>query len=490
MSRDPLDENPFRSRPAPEAARPDRPGVTVIGTGIAHPPTAIRIGELGPKLATFSPEKARMGYEEFVLRHMGAETVFVDEERKGPAYFMARAAEKAMERAGVTASDVDAVVVTTATGTDVIAGIRGLVLHELGMYEKHTIELCSACTGFLDALLVGRDRAAVSGDTVLVVAGDAIRSRCLDPQDYVTQALFGEGASAAVLGACEPGFGLKEGQITTNSDWRADAMTGPDGWFVMDAKALGTRIPAAFAEQFVRGCRRNGFDPARTVAIPHQANGRLLEVLRQKLGLEPGLLVNVFHKYGNCGNPSIGIALHHAFRDGLLRRGTDAVLFGAGGGFNFGHLGLTADRELPEQTPFRVLFVDDDRRLAHAMAEEMSVACRADEEFRTLFTFHPVVEYSGEDGLRRMAEDASVNLVVTDQRMGEMSGARMVETLKRRARNVGYVLVTGFADEDRTVIEKAGFSRVLGKPCPPALLWETLKEGARALRNRDVNLGD
>lgn len=460
----------------------------MLGTGIAHPSTAIRIGDLAAQLPGFSAEKAKMDYETYALTHMGAETVYVDQEGKGIVHYLGEAARQAIAHAGLTTADIGAVVVATASGKDPISGIRGSVLSELDLHEAHCIELVSACTGFLEALLVGSDRAKASGDTVLVVAGDLTRTIFAKPHDYVNAALLGDGAAAAVLGPGTPGMGLREGQSTTNADWRTTACVDQDGYFVMDAHALRTRIPQAFSEQFLQGCARNGFDPANTVAIPHQTNGHLLDVLRDQLGIAPERFVNVFHKYGNCGNGSIGLALHHAFRDGHLRRGTNAVMFGAGGGFNWGHLGFTADHELLEQTPFQVLFVDENRDDAEALASAMAAAARADDEFRKLYRFTATVESSGERALQRLRDDAGIQVAVMGREAEALSDAHLAEVLKRHLHNLGFIRLAGDAGAPPLVIDGAGFTRTVAAPCATAALWQAVRDSAAALRNRDVNI--
>lgn len=490
-----LDENPFEAIPeqGSEPVLASR-AIGVYGTGVAHPETAITIGSLEDRVKGYNRERAGMTYAEFVNKHMGADTIYVDgygDEPKGTAPYMVEAAERALDRAGMTPSDIDTVVIASCSIPDQIAGIRGLVLGPLEMYEKNVVELNSACTGFMDGLNVGTKFGKADGDNVLVIGGDMFHTRWVNKEDTFTVALFGDAVSAAVLGPVDAGYGFKHGKITVNPDWRDDAKTGPEGYFVMDAKALGKRIPEAFSEQFLRGVKRNGFDLQQTLMLPHQVNGRLLEKIPHVVGMPPENVVNVFHKYGNSVNASLGLALHHAFRDGMLKRDTDAVLVGAGAGFNFGYLGFTADRALPEQTNYKVLFVDDQAEVVQPMVRTMMAMYREDDEFNRLFKFEPVVEYSGEDGIRRMAEDEDITFIVTDQRMGEVSGARMIESLRgRRAQQIGTVMVTGFADEDRSKIEGVGFQDVIQKADygrDPSVLWNALKEGAYALRNRDVN---
>lgn len=430
--------------------------ITILGTGISYPLAVMRVGDIG-----YAP-----------IRSLTQD--------------LAQASRRAMDRAGVRIDDIGAVILSTISGDDVIAGSRGLLARELGMRGQHVVELNAESTGFMEALSVGRDRAAVYGDKILVVAGDIFQTKFTNPGDDMSCELFGDGSAAAVLGPCEEGFGLKIGRTINYADLREDAVIDDNKrYFKMNVAALGTRIPAIFCEQYLVGCAQNGFNPANTIAIPHQADSVLLESLVEKLGIDSNNLVNVFNKYGDCVNASIGIALHHAFVDGKLTRGTNALLFGAGAGFNAGYLGFTADGKLPEQIPYRVLFIDDEHEVANTTIEQMLSLYNKDDEFRRIYKFDPVVEYSAEGGIRRMMGDNSINLIVTDQRMGAMSGSDMVMILKHRVKDVGYVLVTGFAEQDRSKIEKVGFSAIISKPYDREKLWSVVKNGAYSLYNRD-----
>jgi len=475
-------------RAAAETPRGPTP-VTIYGTGIALPETPVRVGDSEQFLKNFNREIAKRSYEEHVKKYFRGETVYLDKDGKGPAFYLAEAGIKALGRAGLEMKDIDSIVLATCSAPDQSRGLRGDVLAHLGVSEFPIRELNAACTGFLDALSDAKDRAQNRNERVLVLGGDTFKSTWVNPADYLMVALFGDGAAAAVIGPCEQGFGLKEDRIVTNADWRHDAEKGPDGYAGMDAKVLGARIPTAFPEQFMRGCKQNGFDPQETIAIPHHANGRLLEKILEELKIPSDHMVNVFHKYGNTASGSVGIALHHAFRDGMLKRGTNAMLFGGGAGFNYGYMGLTADRALPEQIEYRVLFVDDDQWMVQQLAKEMASYAQKDTEFNELFKFVPLIAYSGRQGLDIMIDDRTINQVVTDFRMeADFSGGKLVETLKRRARNIGYTLVTGYADENRDEIAGVGFQEIIRKPAKPEEVWSSIRKGAYALRNRDVNI--
>ena len=330
--------------------------VAVIGTGISHPKTKIKVADLEPELKNFDRERAKISFGEFAAKYMGAESIYVDDEDYGASHYMVEAAQRSLECSGVTPDDIGSIYLVTCTGHDPITGIRGSIVKGLGIEKKHIVEISEACTGFMTALGAASDRAQVRGELVLVIGGDTFKSTFVDSGDFRSSALFGDAAAAAVVGPCDEGFGIKESCTITQPEWTADACEGPDGYFAMDATGLKERIPAVFAEQFIHGVRRNGFDPQTTIALPHQVNGRLLEVLSHNLEVEygtpPDHIINVFHKYGNTVAASIGIALHHAFCDGYLKRGTNAVMLGAGAGFNYGYLVFTADRALtgPSQT--------------------------------------------------------------------------------------------------------------------------------------------
>ena len=261
------------------------------------------------------------------------------------------AAQGALEQAGLQASAVDLIVVATVTPDMLFPSTGAILADQLGAKDAAAYDLSAGCTGFVYALAQAHGMVA-SGlvDHVLVVGGDVL-SKIVDWQDRSTCVLFGDGAGAVVLErVSEGGFlGFELG---------ADGSGGPQLYM----PAGGSRAPAtaetvAERQHFAKMNGREVFKFATRVLVdsaekvldecgvpvedvdvyvPHQANVRIIDHARKKLGIpEERTVVNV-DRFGNTSSGSIPLALGDAEDDGRLKEGEMVLMTGMGAGLTWG----------------------------------------------------------------------------------------------------------------------------------------------------------
>ena len=263
-----------------------------------------------------------------------------------------QAALCAMRRAGVTADQVDLIIVATATPDMPFPSTACLVQRKIGAHRAAAFDLEAACSGFIYGLEIGQQFImSRTYDTVLVIGAEKLSS-IVDWKDRNTCVLFGDGAGAAVL------------QNRPNSHGLLTAVMGADGRKadLLFMAGGGSRCPAS-AESVAAGLHylrmdgketfKNAVQAMQTAAeealrrceidisrikciIPHQANLRIIEAVGERLGARPEqLFVNV-QKYGNTSAASVAIALDEAVSSGQIQRGDLILLVVFGAGLTWG----------------------------------------------------------------------------------------------------------------------------------------------------------
>jgi 3-oxoacyl-[acyl-carrier-protein] synthase-3 len=252
----------------------------------------------------------------------------------------AAAGSRALGKAGIAPADVDTVVVATTTPDDILPNAAPLVAHALGIPSAGAFDLGAACTGFVSAL----DAAAAlveSGrsQTALVVGAD-LMSRVVDQDDRDTSVLFGDGAGAVVVTAA-PGHG-RIGPSVLGSDGSAAALVcvpRATGAMRMSGQDTFRRAVACLSEASVEAAARSGLELADIdLFVYHQANGRILRAVGERLGLEQDRVVDCIGRYGNTSAATVPIALCEAGAAGRLFPGARVLVGAFGAGLTWGAL--------------------------------------------------------------------------------------------------------------------------------------------------------
>ncbi|MBA3486948.1 MAG: ketoacyl-ACP synthase III [Lysobacter sp.] len=318
----------------------DRIFSRIAGTGSYLPDKVLTNADLA-QLVDTSDEwiVARTGIRE---RHVAAE----GETTSDLAY---HASVRAMEAAGVSAQDIDLIVLGTTTPDLIFPSTACLLQHRLGANGCAAFDVNAACSGFIYALTVA-DKFIRSGAarTVLVVGAETL-TRMLDWSDRGTCVLFGDGAGAVVLQVDdETGIlsthlhadgGKKEllwNPVGVSVGFKPDEpnagvkvlMTGNDV-FKHAVKALDSVVEETLE---ANGLDRHDID----WLIPHQANLRIIEATAKRLDMPMERVIVTVDRHGNTSSGSVPLALDEAVRTGKVQRGQLLLLEAFGGGFTWG----------------------------------------------------------------------------------------------------------------------------------------------------------
>jgi 3-oxoacyl-[acyl-carrier-protein] synthase-3 len=259
-----------------------------------------------------------------------------------------KAAQRAMKMAGVTAQQLDLIIVATITPDMPFPATACLVQQKLGARHVAAFDLEAACSGFIYGLEIGQQFImSRTYDTVLVIGAEKLSS-IVNWKDRNTCVLFGDGAGAAILQNRLNAHGLLTavmGADGVKSDLlfmpgggsrcpaTAETVAGKLHYLQMEGRETFRNAVQAMCTAAQEALRRCELDISRIKCIiPHQANRRIIDAVGERLGATPEqLFVNV-NRYGNTSAASVAIALDEAVASGRIRRG-DLILvivFGAG----------------------------------------------------------------------------------------------------------------------------------------------------------------
>ncbi len=286
--------------------------------------------------------------EEWIRTRTGIERRHIAADNQATSDLAEQAARQAMDAAGVTADDIDFLVVGTTTPDLVFPNVGCLVQRRLGIRGCPAFSLEAACSGFIYALTMA-DRFVVSGAAkcALVIGAETL-SRIVDWSDRATCVLFGDGAGAVVLKPSdEPGllschlgadghygdllyhpYGTSRPQKPEDTERPFMQMKGNEV-FKVAVKTLEGIVDQALSANHLE---RSAID----WLIPHQANIRIIQATARRLDMPMEKVVLTLPDHGNTSAASVPIALDVAVRDGRVKRGDLLLLEAFGGGLTWG----------------------------------------------------------------------------------------------------------------------------------------------------------
>lgn len=250
----------------------------------------------------------------------------------------ATAGSRALRRAGLAASDVDLVVVATTTPDDVLPNAAPLVAAALDIPTAGAFDVGAACTGFVAALDVAAGQVEAGRRRTALVVGADLMSRVVDDGDRDTSVLFGDGAGAAVVTAAA-GHGRIGPGVLRSDGSAADLVCIPrsSGVVEMDGRETFRRAIVCLVESSREAAELAGVGLGDIdLFVFHQANGRILRAVGERLGLDDDRVVDCIGRYGNTSAATVPIALCEAGADGRLFAGARVLIGAFGSGLTWG----------------------------------------------------------------------------------------------------------------------------------------------------------
>lgn len=264
----------------------------------------------------------------------------------------AEAARRAMQKAGITADQIDLIIVATITPDMPFPSTACLVQHKIGAKRAAAFDLEAACSGFIYALEIGQQFImSRTYDTVLVIGAEKL-SAITDWTDRNTCVLFGDGAGAAILQTRPSSHGLLTAVMGADGD-KSELLFMPAGgsrcpatvetvnsrlhYLRMEGKETFKNAVQAMQTAATEALQRCEIDITKIKCIiPHQANRRIIDAVGDRLGAKPEQLFVNLDKYGNTSAASVAIALDEAVESGRIQRGDLILLVVFGAGLTWG----------------------------------------------------------------------------------------------------------------------------------------------------------
>ena len=263
----------------------------------------------------------------------------------------AEAAKIALEKAGLSAEDIDMIILATTTPDYPIQSTACVVQELIGAVNAGAVDINAACSGFVYALTMAKALIASGMNKKVLVIGAEVLSKCVDMQDRNTCVLFGDGAAAAVVAEVEEGYGILSQFLGAEPDVKGALRTPAGGTRkplsqeVLDERSNFLQMKGQDVFKFAvkalpkatlealngAGLKAENID----MVFPHQANVRIIEAASKRLEIPMDKFYLNLNKFGNTSSASIGLALGEALEKGLVKKGDTVVLTGFGAGLTY-----------------------------------------------------------------------------------------------------------------------------------------------------------
>ena len=313
----------------------------ITGTGSYLPPRRVTNDDFVAQLAERGIETS----DQWIVERTGIRARHFAERDVASSDLALEAARKAIEAAGITAEDIDLIIVATSTPDMVFPSTAAILQGKLGIHGCPAFDVQAVCSGFVYALTVADSMLKSGVANRALVIGAEVFSRILDYNDRTTCVLFGDGAGAVVLEASEePGILACD----LHADGRhVDILCVPgnvyggqilgDPLLKMDGQAV-FKLSVGVLEKAARATleKANMTEADIDWLIPHQANIRIMQSTARKLKLSMDKVIVTVDQHGNTSAASIPLALDHGVRSGQIKPGQTLLLEGVGGGFAWG----------------------------------------------------------------------------------------------------------------------------------------------------------
>jgi len=308
------------------------------GAGAALPKRAVSNHELAQTLDTS---------DEWIRERTGITTRYIAGEGETTGTLATAAARAALADAGIDASEVDLIVLATATPDRTFPATAVIVQQALGCRGVAAFDVAAVCSGFLYAIGTADSMLRTGMAKCALVIGAETFSRILDWEDRATCVLFGDGAGAFVLRAedvADDGPGILGTKLHAEGEHRellyvdgGASTTGTIGKLRMKGREVFRHAVVNLADVLQEVLDDAGFAPSDIDwVVPHQANLRILDATARKLGLPIEKVVVTVDRHANTSAASVPLAFDVARRDGRIKAGDLVMLEAMGGGFTWG----------------------------------------------------------------------------------------------------------------------------------------------------------
>ncbi|MGL6167250.1 MAG: beta-ketoacyl-ACP synthase III, partial [Fusobacteriaceae bacterium] len=310
----------------------------------------IALGAYVPEkiMTNFDFEKIMDTSDEWIKSRTGIEERRFAAPEQATSDLAVEAAKKALENGGISAEEIELIIVATCTPDYLLTSSACLVQKKLGAINAAAMDLGAACSGLVYALTVANSMVVSGVYKKILVIGAETLSRIIDIEDRNTAVLFGDGAAAAVVGEVEEGYGILSSHLGSDGDinetlivkaggskypMTEERMKNKENYLKMKGQEVFKFAVNALPNATKEALKKSGLSAENVdIVIPHQANSRIIETASKKLGIPMDKFYLNLNKFGNTSAASIGIAMEEALNKNLIKKGDIVAITGFGGG--------------------------------------------------------------------------------------------------------------------------------------------------------------
>lgn len=289
--------------------------------------------------------------DEWIATRTGIRERRISADNEATSDYAVRAANEALEKAGMKPTDIDLIIVATVTGDMPFPATASLVQNAIGAVGVPAFDLAAGCSGWVYSLAAANSFIASGMYNNILVIGADMLTKVTDWSDRSTCILFGDGAGAAVVAPVDDDLGFMEFELGSDGAG-ANVLCIPAGGSRKpctheDLDEHNNKIHMEGREVFKFAVKIQGEAVEKALAkcglttadidliVPHQANNRIIESAIGRLGLPMDKFVVNLQKYGNTSAASIPLAAYEAVNDGRIKKGNTIVLVGFGAGLTW-----------------------------------------------------------------------------------------------------------------------------------------------------------
>lgn len=303
----------------------------VLGTG-HYLPTKVVTNTDMEKIVDTSDEwiRTRTGIEE--------RRIAEDLDSSDMAFY---AAKNALEEADVKAEDIDLILVATVTPDTPFPSVSCMIQDRLGARKAAAMDISAACSGFMYGMITAKQFIETKAYKHILVVGVDKLSKITDWTDRSTCVLLGDGAGAAVIGEVSENKGILSFELGSDGSGGKYLYQNDQDHLVMHGAEVYKFAVRQMPESAINAIEKAGYNKEDVdYLVPHQANIRIMEAARKRLGISEDKMAATIKNYGNNSSASIPIALSESVKDGKIHDGSLIVLVGFGGGLTWGAVAM------------------------------------------------------------------------------------------------------------------------------------------------------
>ncbi|WP_142826109.1 beta-ketoacyl-ACP synthase III [Planococcus soli] len=293
------------------------------------------------RLTNFQLEQRMDTSDEWIRTMTGIEERRIAKDDQDTSDMSRDAAKKAIEDAGIDPAEIGLILVATVTPDQPFPSMACVIQQEIGAVNAAAMDISAACAGFMYGVITAKQFIDSDVYKYVLVVGVEKLSKITNWEDRNTAVLFGDGAGAAVIGKVSEGRGILSFELGADGSGGKHLYQDEKDHLQMNGREVFKFAVRQMGESAINVIEKAGMQKEDVdFLIPHQANIRIMEASRERLGLPVEKMSKTIHKYGNTSAASIPISLVEDVEEGRVKDDDVIVMVGFGGGLTWGAIAM------------------------------------------------------------------------------------------------------------------------------------------------------